>query len=153
MKKYDFIPGVFFVVLGIASALGSWRLELGTFKSPGAGLVPFLISVILIILSIIVVITSHEIRRSFQEVLNIWSGVDIKKIVLVLVYLLGYAFCLEKIGYITTTLIFFLILLKTVGSLKWRVVIITSVLAVSLSYVIFVVFLKVQLPSGIWGMG
>ena len=153
MKKHDFIPGVIFVVLGIASALGSWRLELGTFKSPGAGLVPFLISVILIILSIIVVITSHEIRRSFQEVLNIWSGVDIKKIVLVLVYLLGYAFCLEKIGYITTTLIFFLILLKTVGSLKWRVVIITSVLAVSLSYVIFVVFLKVQLPSGIWGMG
>jgi len=153
MKKYDFIPGVFFVVLGIASALGSWRLELGTFKTPGAGLVPFLISVILIILSIIVVITSHEIRRSFQEVLNIWSGVDIKKIVLVLVYLLGYAFCLEKIGYITTTLIFFLILLKTVGSLKWRVVIITSVLAVSLSYVMFVVFLKVQLPSGIWGIG
>ena len=153
MKKYDFIPGVVFVFLGIVSALGSWRLELGTFKTPGAGLVPFLISVILVILSIIVVITSHEIRKSFQEVLNIWSGVNLTKIVLVLAYLVGYAFCLEKLGYIMTTLIFFLILLKTVGSLKWRVVIITSVLAVSLSYVIFVVFLKVQLPSGIWGIG
>jgi putative tricarboxylic transport membrane protein len=153
VKKFDFIPGVIFSVLGIAVALGSWHLKLGSFEDPGGGLVPFLISLFLILLSGIVLAASHDVRGALQEIRGIWSEVPCWKLALVVIYITGYAFFLEIIGYILATLIFFLILLKTISLLTWKTTVITSLLTVFLSYIMFAILLKVQLPSGIWGIG
>jgi hypothetical protein len=73
-----------------------------------------------------------------------------KKLVPVCLYLVCYGILIETAGYIVTTLLFFLIILKTISQLKFSAIAITSILVVAISYCVFVVILNVQLPSGMW---
>jgi hypothetical protein len=51
-KRFDFLPGLFWIGLSIFAMVGSYRLELGNFREPGAGLMPFLIAAVLFLVAI-----------------------------------------------------------------------------------------------------
>lgn len=153
MKKNDLIPAIIWIILGIAVAIGSYRLKLGNLANPGPGLMPFLLGIALLVCSFPVLIHSFlkMMRKTEQEEKIIWSEIDFKKLVIVLTSLIGYAVILEKIGFVTTTFLLLSILFKTVDSQKWFSVLIASILTVIITYFLFVVILKVELPSGFLG--
>jgi putative tricarboxylic transport membrane protein len=150
LKDYDFIPGVFFLILGLLIAYGAINLGLGNFHHLGVGMVPFLFSLLIILMSITILASSHNIKRAIKGIQKTWSGVMFKKLVPVCLYLVCYGILIETAGYIVTTLLFFLIILKTISQLKFSAIAITSILVVAISYCVFVVILNVQLPSGMW---
>jgi putative tricarboxylic transport membrane protein len=153
LKKNDLIPAIIWIILGIAVAIGSYRLKLGNLANPGPGLMPFLLGIALLVCSFPVLIHSFlkMMRKTEQEEKIIWSEIDFKKLVIVLTSLIGYAVILEKIGFVTTTFLLLSILFKTVDSQKWFSVLIASILTVIITYFLFVVILKVELPSGFLG--
>ncbi len=153
MKKNDLIPAIIWIILGIAVAIGSYRLKLGNLANPGPGLMPFLLGIALLVCSFPVLIHSFlkMMRKTEQKEKIIWSEIDFKKLVIVLTSLIGYAVILEKIGFVTTTFLLLSILFKTVDSQKWFSVLIASILTVIITYFLFVVILKVELPSGFLG--
>lgn len=150
MRNSDFIPGCFFALLAAAVLWESYGLGLGKFQEPGGGLVPFLFGLFLFLIAVSILLRCHSPKAAVQESKQAWSHVDIKKLGLVLISLTGYALLLETLGYIITTSLFFLIVLKSVSSLKLWTNLIISTLSVGISYVLFAVVLKVALPSGIW---
>jgi putative tricarboxylic transport membrane protein len=153
LKKNDLIPAIIWIILGIAVAIGSYRLKLGNLANPGPGLMPFLLGIALLVCSFPVLIHSFlkMMRKTEQKEKIIWSEIDFKKLVIVLTSLIGYAVILEKIGFVTTTFLLLSILFKTVDSQKWFSVLIASILTVIITYFLFVVILKVELPSGFLG--
>jgi hypothetical protein len=60
---------------------------------------------------------------------------------------------LEKVGYVIATFLLLVILFRVIGSRKWLFALMASAIVVFLSYLLFVTLLKVEMPSGIWGIG
>jgi putative tricarboxylic transport membrane protein len=153
LRRNDLVPGMIWMALGISVSIYSSRLRLGTLGGPGPGLMPFLLGLSLCICSVLVITRSLvlTIREKGMRGEGVWSQVDLKKIILVISSLLGYAFILEKIGFVITTIVILFILFRTVGSQKWHYVLVSSLLTVFVTYLVFVIILKVELPHGILG--
>lgn len=152
MKKYDFITSIIWMGLGISVVISSYRLKLGSLGNPGAGLMPFVLGISLFLSSIPILIRSL-MTKDKERYEGIWSGIEFKKLILVPVSLIGYAMILEKVGFLVATFLLLFTLFKIIGSRRWSFALATSILVVLLSYLLFVTLLKVEMPSGIWGIG
>lgn len=152
MKKGDLIIAIVWISLGIFIAIVSYKIKLGSFNQPGPGLIPFILGIALSLSSIPILIHSFlDIHsRTKQEDESIWKGVNLKNICLMVASLLFYPLILEKIGYIMTTFIVFLLLFKLAGFQKWRFALIASFFTAVISYLLFNTLLEVQLPFGPW---
>lgn len=152
MRGNDIFPAIFWLGIGVGTAVISYKLKLGSLEKVGPGLVPFGLGIILSICSLTILVPCLIIimRKEKQGGEAIWSGVNFKRLILVVASLLGYAMFLERIGFLLTTFFLMLILFKTVDSQKWFWALITSVLTVVILFFIFVVFFKVELPWGFW---
>jgi putative tricarboxylic transport membrane protein len=152
LKKIDLIPAIIWMGLGIAVTVGAYRLKLGNPGNPGPGLMPFLLGILLSICSLPILIRSFLVimRNAKQEEEGIWSGVEFKRLIFVVVSLLVYIILLQKIGFVLTTFLFLLILFKNIDSQKWHWALIASALTVFISFFLFIVLLKVEMPSGLW---
>ena len=155
MKKIDLIPAIFWMVLGIVVVAGSYRLRLGTLSDPGPGLMPFILGIMLSLSSVPIFVRSIFVivRNQGHEDESIWSGIEFKRLIIVVISLVSYWMFLEKVGFVVMTFILLLILFKTVDSQKWHKVLIASILTVFFVFLFFVVILKVDLPSGLWRIG
>jgi putative tricarboxylic transport membrane protein len=134
--------------IGISLAFSAYRLRLGELRSPGPGLMPFLWGISLFACSLPILIRALW-RKYEQRHENVWSGVAFKRLIVVVVSLLSYTLILEKIGFAVSTFLLLLLLFKAIGSRKWSFSLIASVLTVAVSYFVFVILLKVELPLGL----
>lgn len=153
MKDNDWMPGMVWMLLGLAVIWGSLRLKLGGFVAPGPGLMPFILGIGLTACSLFILIKTAlpgSGKRKGPEQ-SIWMGVDFEKVILVVGCLLGYTFILKYVGFTLTTFLILTILFKAVGSQKWSYSLIASVSTAVVSYLVFIVILKVELPAGFLG--
>jgi putative tricarboxylic transport membrane protein len=133
----------------------SYELKLGKPESPGPGLMPFILGITLSICSLPILVHSFRVVRRKEKRGDeaIWSGVNFKRLILVQASLFGYIFILEKIGFMLATFLLLLILFKVIDSQKWHWALIASTLTIIITFFIFVVLLKIQLPLSLWRIG
>jgi putative tricarboxylic transport membrane protein len=147
MKKFDTISGLFLLVLSIAICTGSLRLHVGTFRAPGAGLFPLVTGVVLGVFSILILL---EARRKAEEAIPFWiPGGDIKAILLSFLIILIYALILERLGFIASTIVFFLLISRFVSGHRWTTAFFFAVVASVATYGVFKFLLRSPLPPGI----
>ncbi len=152
-SRREILPGIIWMGLGVFILINSYRLELGNFKTLGPGFMPFCVGVLLIICAIPILVGSYasprlDLSQNGEELLR-----DFQKPGSVLATLLFYTLLLNKLGFILTAFITLLLLNKIAGLGKWTTVLLFSVVTVLATYVLFVVILNVQLPSGWWRIG
>lgn len=153
MSQSYFIFIVFWLCFSIGVTVSSYGLGIGGFRHPGAGLMPFLLGILLglfslTILTKLLVKKKHGVIISKKE----QKTTGLIKIGSVLLGLFLYSFVLEKIGFLITTWIFLLLLFRIVGN-RWITVFAASTATVFLTYVLFA-SLGVRFPTGIlkgWG--
>ena len=142
------VGALFWIAVGLLACYGAARLGVGSITDPGAGFIFFWWGLVLVILSLPVladsVRTSEDSVREMPE-MN-WA-----KIALVLFALLLYAFFLEKVGFVFTTLVLMTFLLSYIGSTGWFRAFAVAGAAALTSYAIFELWLKIRLPKGIFG--
>jgi putative tricarboxylic transport membrane protein len=63
----------------------------------------------------------------------------------------GYAFFLEKIGFLINTFLLICLLLKVVEPQPWRTAILGGLITAVASNLVFNVIFRAQIPSGIFG--
>lgn len=150
MERGDRISSVFWLVFSLVVAIESYRLDLGTLHSPQAGFLPFVGGIALGTLSLILLISTLRPKPKISE-----KGEDITfnrqtfpKVLYVAISLFVYGILLTPLGFVLDTIILIGILLIVVEPQKWYVVIIGAISAPFISYLIFDVLLKVQLPKG-----
>jgi putative tricarboxylic transport membrane protein len=151
MKRWmNRISNIF--LLGFAVLIFSLSLKLGfgTFRNPGPGFVPFLTSVLLLSLSLIVFI--KEMRGATEEgekVAFITWG-NLTKPVYLTLALIGYALLFLMLGYLVSTFLLMLAMSIICEPKKWGVKIVTAAIIAGLSFLLFAVWLRVPLPKGIF---
>jgi putative tricarboxylic transport membrane protein len=154
VENRDLIGSLFWIAVGMIFCVGAKRLGLFSGGISGAGLFPFIASIILIGLSVMVLISSITKRKKRKIVVeDFFSEKDsLRKVLISVLALFFYQMTFEYLGYLFTTFLFMIFLLRFIEPQKWITTITAAFLTAALSYTIFVWLLKVRLPKGIFGI-
>jgi hypothetical protein len=157
-KLKDFGVGMVFLLFGIYTFFESARI--GSFESavaagdPGVAFFPKGISIILIVLSIILIVKNFsgfgriDLTGSLKKV---WERVNhmVKtnlNLLVCMALLILYPYAVPKIGYLATSIIFSVALLKMLSSYSWLKIFLASGVFVFACYGIFTYLFSVPLP-------
>jgi putative tricarboxylic transport membrane protein len=151
MSKADRISGIFWLLFSVFISIGSYRLGLGSLHQPGPGFLFFWTAAAMGILSIAVIVRAWTGRKAEEPGGPIFGKENVLKIILVLLSLFLYAFFMEMLGFIPVTLLIFIFLLGLIEKKTWGLTISVSVVVTGISYLIFEIWLKSQLPKGLLG--
>jgi putative tricarboxylic transport membrane protein len=140
------------IIIGLAVMVVSYQMSLGTLHTPGPGLLPFLLGSLLIVVSLPILIGSLLLfRKTVPEsrAAEIWAGVEFKNVLIIIISLVAYALLLEKLGFILTAFLFLFVLFATFDFQRWLFALGVSSVTIFITYILFNVVLRVELPSGL----
>ena len=140
----------FWFGLGIFICIGSLKLSVGSFQSPGPGLLPFICGALLGILSLIVYLQTRRSRSAKESEKPFWKNKNrVWKVLLTFIVLLTYAIVMESLGFLISTTILIAFLLWAIEPQRWYIVIFGSLLTSLAAYTLFELLLKLPLPQGL----
>lgn len=150
MGRILFYCNLFWLLFSLVTCVESYRLKLGTINTPGPGFFPFSAGLIMLILSLAALFQSIKKKNNVekttrQEPFRWWN------IVVILAAVTAYAFSLEKIGFLINTFLFMCLLLKVVEPQTWKTSILGGLITAIAANILFNVFFRAQIPSGILG--
>jgi hypothetical protein len=150
MRIKEMIPSLVWVIIGVTISIASYSLKLGSWRHPGSGVYPFLIGSIIFLLSFPQFII-QLLKKSETE--ELWHDIaGLKRIIVVFIVLVFYALSLEGLGFILCTFVSFVSMFKILGRRGWGYAILTSFLVAVLTYIVFHIWLKLNLPIGPFGI-
>jgi putative tricarboxylic transport membrane protein len=127
-------------LVGVAGVVGSLGLGLGRLTAPGPGLWPFVVSVVITTLSVVLALTGrHGTDTERFSRASVMTALAVLTLVL-----LGVA--LPLIGFEIPSLLLTFVWLRFLGKESWRSSIVISVGTVFAFYVLFVLLLQIPLP-------
>jgi hypothetical protein len=149
MRNTDQSSSLFWLVIGIGTALCSLRYGFGTFHEPGPGFITFFAGTILTFFSLALFISSFGKQGGHGGLRNLWAGLEFGKVLYVILLLVAYTLVLKSIGFLISTFFLLSLLFRVKGTYRLRTILFISFLVTVSSYVIFEIWLKAQLPKGI----
>jgi len=152
MSLRDQISGLFWLALAVFVCLISVPIGIGSFRTPGPGFLPFWAGVALGILSIAVV-TMGTLKRSEagEGLSRLWKGLAWRKAMAVMVSLFLYTVLMDRFGYLLVTSALLSVLFCLTRRERIWMKIGGALMTAVVSYLVFGVWLEVQLPKGIFG--
>ena len=109
------------LLFGLGGTVEAYRLTIGAPGRPGPGFFPF------------------------------WLALALSLVALALLAAAAYAGALEPLGFLLTTFLFLLFMLRAIEPRRWISSIAISAATAVASHLVFKVWLAVQLPAGPWG--
>lgn len=153
MKNQDLLSSVVWIVMGILFVVGS--LPLGLMSKggiPGSGFLPFLSGLALVFVSLFVLIPALGQKEKAESREEFFPERDsFRKLLFAVFALVAFGPAMEYVGYFFTTFFFMLFVTWVMEPKRWCMFIVLSLIAAVTSYLLFVVFLEVQLPKGLLG--
>jgi putative tricarboxylic transport membrane protein len=143
----DRIAGGIILVIGMAIIWQATRLHIGNFTVPGPGFFPLLLGIVVVLLSVCLIVFAEETggdKSSFS-----WG--NLKRVASVFGVLLFYGAVLELVGFLIASFVLLLYLSLVIGKQRIAGALLRAVIMTGLSYLLFDVVLKTQLPKGIIG--
>jgi len=153
VNSKDIISSLFWMIVGAGVTYGGYDLDLGTLHDPGSGFIFFWVGLIMVGLSLSIFIRALKEKGKAGEMRLIWSEVQWKKIVSVLVALFLYGYFFQTLGFILSAALLLVFLFKAVEPQRWSVAILGAVVSSLVAYVVFQVWLGSQLPKGLLDIG
>ena len=148
------VGNIFWLVIAGYVTIHACQLGLGSFRQPGPGLIFFLSGLLLVVLSVIdlaVIFIEKPQKDKDSKERAIWAGLRWQKVLLVIGGLSAYVFLFDILGFIPSTFLLMVFLFKAVEPTKWWTAILSSLITIVFSYLIFKIWLDVQLPTGFLG--
>ena len=138
--------------LAVLICIGSLRLSLGSFQNPGPGFFPFIAGLVLGTLAVTVYFQARRAAASARETSRpLWASPSgVKKVVLTTIALHGLCDKHELFGLPDQHVHFSHLSARTIEPQRWGMVILESLLASGISYLVFEIWLQAQLPRGIF---
>ena len=154
MRSRDIISSLFWLAMGIGVCYEAYRLELGTLRDPGSGFIFFWVGIIMIGLSLGVLIRAIKEKAIPGELKKVlWTEVRWRKIVVVLAALSLYAYFFTILGFILSTILLLIFLFKAIEPQSWTKAVLGAIITTFAAYGLFHLWLGVQLPRGLLGIG
>ena len=148
MNRRDLISGIFWMGFGAVFTIGGLQQGLVRQGIPGPGSLPFVVGLILMGLALIIFV--QALSSPSPSKTKFFPREDSpRKLLLALGGLFIYGFFLKPAGFVPTTFVFLVFVLRWIGREKWVSVLSFSLLTAVLSYLLFTA-LQVELPRGTW---
>jgi len=147
MEKFERISALVFFILSLVICLESVRLSLGGLKHPGPGFISFLSGLFLGTFSFILYVKNKKRGKGgemFWEVGANKIGMFLTTGVLVI-----YILLFELLGFLASSMLFFLLMGRLVAGKSWRFAISLSILTSFSGYLIFEIWFQSHLPKGL----
>ncbi len=151
MKKSDLFSGIVLFVFGMTMFLWSIKYPFGEIHAPGAGFLPFLASLVLVVLSLMIAIPSLQKAGGSSGHAFFTRPEAPRRVLTVIGAFLAYRLLFPAIGFTPTNFIFFLLITRLLGYHSWKISLLFSFVTTTVTYLVFQVWLQVQLPDPIWG--
>lgn len=155
MKKTVLVEGILFLVLSFVGMGEALRLILTTQKNPlvisdvlGPGLYILFPSFALMIVGAIHLIINYGKNLSMKKV-ALSKEMKIRVISIVAIMAL-YVLLIDVVGYLVATIIFFLLIFKSIGIKSWMPNVILTIVLTAVYYVVFVQYCSMAFPRGIF---
>ena len=144
---------MFFVLLLLIGSLWviveSYQISIGYLKDPGPGFLLFYGAILLGLLSLInfvkLILNRNKTLPAFPT-----SG-NLKRLLYMFISVAIAVFFFETLGYVIVSTLLMIFLVKFIGRERWARSFIVTGLMVILSYLVFSILLKIQLPTGPFG--
>jgi putative tricarboxylic transport membrane protein len=152
LKNRDALLALLWITIGLAVMVVSHRMSLGSLHTPGPGLLPFLLGSLLIVVSLPILIGPLLLSKRTapgSPTAGIWEGVELKNVLIIIISLVAYALLLERLGFILAAFLFLFVLFMAFDSHRWFFALGVSSLTIFVIYLLFIVVLRVELPSGL----
>lgn len=145
----DRVAALALLLVGLGGAFGASRLTIGGPGRPGPGFFPFWLALALCAVAVALLlrrppaapqpgaVTAERLRHG--------------KVALALAAGAAYAVALDPLGFLLTTFLFLLFLLRAVDPRHWSSALLISAATSVACHLLFKVWLDVQLPGGPWG--
>jgi putative tricarboxylic transport membrane protein len=149
-KRREIIGIAVWLLIAVFVMISSWNLGLGEYKNPGPGFFPFWSALLLGVLSLLMIGTIY-FKKDVVAIggkADLWKDLNWGKNTVIIAALFAYCLVLPKLGYLISTMALMMVLFY-MGRMKPWALIAGSMLAVLLSYCLFLYGLKTPLPRGI----
>ena len=140
----DVITGVLLLALGVGVCVRAVGLDVGTGTSPGPGFFPFLGGLTLSALAGLLAVRGWRGQGEAPA-----SGGGLRRPIALVGGLMAYTALLETAGFPLATAALGTLVLIVLDTRNWLVATVASALLAALSYLVFKVWLGVDLPPGI----
>ncbi len=149
MKGRDIVSGLFWVAVSIFACLEALSVGVGSFSRPGSGFLPFWSAVVIGGFGAILILKSCLRKTPVEKKLPLWKGLRWGKVIVVLATLSVYTIFLTRIGYLIATFLLMVVLFGIVERPRVWTQVLTALITVVATYLVFYVWLDIQLPKGI----
>jgi hypothetical protein len=163
MSKSDNVTNLVTIALGLFVVYHSYySLKLGILISPGAGFLPFLCGIALIVLGIfwrLQAILTKSARKVGHAGDPVAAAFEVEpaslpgsrlKLCLAFGTTVAYAYLFERVGFFLSTLLFMLGWQVVVERQRWLKAVVITVLCAAAMYTLFKLLLHIELPSNPW---
>jgi hypothetical protein len=147
MRKYDILSGLFFLLVSLAILGGSLQLQVGTLTAPGSGFFPLVTGLVLGVFSILII---AQAKDAGDLPVRFWApAANRRGIYLSFFLILVYSLLLERLGFIASTTLFFILFSRLVSGHRWRIAVFFALVTSLATYFVFNQVLQAPLPAGI----
>ena len=147
-RKKDEKSSYFWAFLGVLTSVTAYRFGLGRVTNPGPGFLPFLGGLIMVILAAILYLQSVRSEAGGEkELLQIGNRATLLSTLCLILYSLFF----RRIGFVSASFLLLTFLLQIYERRSWLTSAFVSAATVFIAYMVFAVWLKVQLPKGFIG--
>jgi putative tricarboxylic transport membrane protein len=148
----DRVSSLFWLLLGLVTIYGAFQLGLGTMHEPGSGFLAFLAGCFICCIAVGIFLQSIvRWRGTPLEFKSLWTGANWHRSFIIGLVTVGFILALEGLGFFVTSFLLLFCLFKWVEKLSWGKAVIIPALTLTVTYVVFNIFLKSNLPRGIFG--
>ena len=151
-KVVDQIFNIFWVLLGIGICIQSIRLQLWNPSGPGSGFIPFLTGLLIGIIGFLLFLSEWSKGSNQEEARKFWENpIAMKRVLYLVGSLCIMAFLIPKLGFLLTSVLITILMIRVVEPKKWITVILTSIVSCLLIYFLFRSLMQIRLPKGFLG--
>jgi putative tricarboxylic transport membrane protein len=143
--------GLFGVALSIFVVWSGYALKLGTINDPGSGYVMFYAGLLMILFSLFILYGA--IKDGGPTFLSLWRNVLWTKPMVVIALLVVFALLFETLGFLVSTILLLVALLRAIDPVPWSRAIPIAVLVPLLCWYVLDKLLLIQLPAGVLRIG
>jgi putative tricarboxylic transport membrane protein len=137
--------------LSIFVVWSGYSLKLGSINDPGSGYVMFYAGLLMIIFSLITLYGA--VKEGGPTFLSLWRNVLWTKPLIVIALLVAFTLLFETLGFLASTTILLVALLRAIDPVPWRRAIPIAILVPLICWYVLQKVLLIQLPSGVLGIG
>jgi putative tricarboxylic transport membrane protein len=149
-KRMRLSEGMFWVVIGAVICVLAVRSDLGSLRSPGPGFVTVLAGILIGCMGAVLILMGFRGKGMDREEAPAILALPWRRLGWTIVLLAAYSLLMEPLGYLLSTVLVMFGLFFDSQKRNWLGSTFFSISATLVSYLIFEVWLRSQLPRGVF---